>query len=261
MDVGAAFIADNEATELIEPGEASFDDPAMAPKLGFALDIAACDARDNAATAQLAPVDRIVVALVGVDLVRAFSRSPAWAADRRDTINEWDQPGAVIDIGGREFDDERDALSIHGKMSLRAGLAAIGRVRAGVFAPFLAGTLAASTEARSQSMPSAAPRRSSIAWWMRAHTPACCHSYSLRQQVMPQQWATSYGRYSQGMPVCRTNRMPRNASRGGTGGRPPFGRGRAGGICGSINAHKSSGRSCRAMPAATSHMVNNSLFC
>lgn len=260
MDVSTTFIANNEAAELIEPGKASLNDPAMPTGSGFALDIAARDARDDATTTQFAPVDRVIVALVGVDLVRALSRTPAWAANRRDAINEWDQPGAVIDIGGREFDDERDALSIHGKMPLRAGFAAIGRVRAGVLAPFLAGTLAASTEARSQSMPSAAPRRSSIAWWMAAHPPACCHSCSLRQQVMPQHPLTSCGR-SQGMPVCRTNRMPRNASRGGTGGRPPFGRGRAGGISGSINAHKSSGRSCRAMPAATSLMVNNSLFC
>jgi hypothetical protein len=261
MDVGAAFIANHEAAELIEPGKTSFDDPAMAPKFGSALDIAACDARADAAPAQRAPVDRIVVALVGVDFARALARSSAWTTDCRDAVDERDQPCAVVDVGGREVNDERDALSIHGKMPLRAGLAAIGRVRASVVAPFLAGTLALSTAARSQSIASAAPRRSSIAWWMRAHTPACCHACSLRQQVMPQQRATSYGRYSHGMPVCRTNRMPRNASRGGTGGRPPFGRGRAGGMSGSINAHKSSGRSCRAMPAATPHMVNNSLFC
>jgi hypothetical protein len=130
-----------------------------------------------------------------------------------------------------------------------------------VVAPFFAGTLAASTAARSQSMPSAAPSRSSMVWWMACHTPACCHSCSLRQQVMPQHPPTSCGKYSQGIPVWRTNRMPRNASRGGTGGRPPFGRGRAGGISGSINAHKSSGRSCRAIPAASPNMVNKSLFC
>jgi hypothetical protein len=261
MDIGATFITDDEATELIEPGEASFDHPAMASEFGFAFDVAACDARGDSAVTQFTPVDRIVVALVGVKLARSLSRAPTRSADGGNAVDQRDQARAVVDVGRRELDGERDTLSIHGKMPLRAGLAAIGRVRTGVLAPFFAGTLAASTEARSQSMPSAAPRRSSIVWWMAPHTSACCHSWSRRQQVMPEQWATSCGKYSQGIPVCRTNKMPRNASRGGTGRRPPFGRGRAGGMSGSINAHKSSGRSCRAMPPATPTMVNNSLFC
>lgn len=191
MNVGSAFIAHNEAAELIEPRETAFDDPTMAPEFALALNPAAGNAWDDPAMAQRAPGDRIVVPLVGVELVRALARSAAWPADRCNAVNERDQPGTVVDVGRREFDGERDALSIHGKMPLRAGLAAIGRVRAGEVAPFFAGTLAVSTAARSQSMPSAAPSRSSMVWWMRAHTPACCHACSRRQQVMPLQWATS----------------------------------------------------------------------
>ena len=47
MDVSTTFIANNEAAELIEPGKASLNDPAMPTESGFALDIAARDARDK----------------------------------------------------------------------------------------------------------------------------------------------------------------------------------------------------------------------
>jgi hypothetical protein len=39
------------------------------------------------------------------------------------------------------------------------------------------------------------------------------------------------------MPDLSTNRMPVSAARSGTGGRPPFGRGRGGGKRGASSAH------------------------
>ncbi len=72
--------------------------------------------------------------------------------------------------------------------------------------------------------------------------PACCQSRSRRQQVMPLPQPISAGRYSHGSPVLSTNRMPVSAARSGTGGRPPFGQGLAGGSNGSIILHKSSGK-------------------
>jgi hypothetical protein len=53
------------------------------------------------------------------------------------------------------------------------------------FGPPGAGTLAESKDARSQSIWSASPRRSKSLLCSRSHTPASCHSLSLRQQVMP----------------------------------------------------------------------------
>ncbi|HWP26597.1 MAG TPA: hypothetical protein VNL39_09670 [Xanthobacteraceae bacterium] len=97
MNLSSAFITNNEAEELIEPGEAAFDEPTMAPELGFALDIAARDVGEDAATTQLTPVDRIIVALVGMNLAGALARSTARATDRRDAVNERDQPGVIVD--------------------------------------------------------------------------------------------------------------------------------------------------------------------
>ena len=56
------------------------------------------------------------------------------------------------------------------------------------------------------------------------------------------------GRYSHGKPVRSTNRMPVSAARFGIGGRPPFGRSRAGGSSGAIATQRSSGTGAFAMP-------------
>jgi hypothetical protein len=59
--------------------------------------------------------------------------------------------------------------------------------------------------------------------------PAVAQSRSRRQQVIPLPQPISWGRYSQGMPVFSTNKIPVSAARSGTRGRPPFGLGGSGG--------------------------------
>lgn len=63
------------------------------------------------------------------------------------------------------------------------------------------------------------------AWWSRSETPSCCQSRSLRQHVMPLP-PSSCGRYSQGISVLRTNKVPVGAISSGVLGRSPCGFGR-----------------------------------
>ena len=91
------------------------------------------------------------------------------------------------------------------------------------FRPPGARTAAEPKDARDQSMRSACPRRSSTAPCSRSHTPASCHSRSLRQQVMPEPQPISCGSISQGMPVLSTNRMPVRTARLSMRGLPPLG--------------------------------------
>jgi hypothetical protein len=60
-------------------------------------------------------------------------------------------------------------------------------------------------------------RRFSRTRWILSHTPVACQSRSRRQQVMPDPQPISCGRYSQGMPVRSTKRIPVKAWRSGTG--------------------------------------------
>jgi hypothetical protein len=124
----------------------------------------------------------------------------------------------------------------------------------------LAGTEEASTAARDQSISPARLSFSKMRRCKASHTPALCQARSLRQQVMPEQWATSNGRCSQGIAVYRTKRIPVSASRAPTGGRPPRGRAGSGGMSRAISAQSVSGRSCLAISQARPNMVNK-WFC
>ena len=76
MDVGAALIADGQATETVEPGQGTLNDPAMPAESFTRLDAASGNAGNNAALAAGNAAARIVVALVGMQLERTATRPP-----------------------------------------------------------------------------------------------------------------------------------------------------------------------------------------
>ena len=151
-------------------------------------------------------------------------------------------------IGWAQCQAERRALGIGNDVPLRALLASIRRVGAGLLAPLFAGTAELSSAARSQWIFPAASSLSSRTWCSRAQTPASCQSRKRRQQVMPTPQPNSGGNISHAVPVFSTNRMPPSTARSGSFGRPPFGFGRSGGNSGSITAHNSSLTRGFAMP-------------
>ena len=176
----------------------------------------------------------VVVSLVGVKLVRVLPWLPApfvpyaWHGVQRGKKHH-----AVVPIGVAQRDAERCATGVDDKVALRAGPAAIRRVRADLGTPFLAARLAPSSAARLQSSCPASFSCSSSTRCRPVQTPAACHSPGLRQQVLPQQ-PSSAGISCHWMPVRSTNTVPVRASRSGARGRPPFGFAGPGGRRGSI---------------------------
>ncbi len=73
-----------------------------------------------------------------------------------------------------------------------------------------------------------------------SHTPASFQAAGRRQQVMPEPKPSSCGRYSHWMPVWSTNRIPYNACRSGTRGRPATSFVPGSGSNGSTSYHSSS---------------------
>jgi hypothetical protein len=71
MDVSPVLVADLQAPEAVEPGERSFDHPAVASQAALRLDTTAGDAGDDAALAQGQTEVTVVVTLVGMELVRS----------------------------------------------------------------------------------------------------------------------------------------------------------------------------------------------
>src|SRR5207237_7593017 len=127
---------------------------------------------------------------------------------------------AVVVVGRGLPVGQRRAMPLDQDVIFRAGLAAIGRIGAGLGPPLLARRLALSRLPRLQSIRSASPSRSSNRVCSRCQTLARFQSRSRRQQVIPLPQPISRGKYSQGRPVFSTNRIPVSAARSGTRGRP-----------------------------------------
>jgi len=160
MDIRAAFIPDTEATELTQPGERAFDDPAVAAQPILRLNADPGDATGDVAAAQGRAVGRRGVALVGMQFGGPLAPLPTWRLDGGDGIQHRLQHRAVADVGRRQPDRQRDPQAIHNQVAFGAGFPAIGGVGSGRFAPLLAGMRAVSTLARLQSICPASPSRS-----------------------------------------------------------------------------------------------------
>jgi hypothetical protein len=173
--------------------------------------------------------------------------APTRTPDGLYSVDEFFEDHRVVDVCGRKRYREWDAPSVRNKMTLRALLSFIRRIRSGFCSPLLAGMEAESSEARSQSIWSASPRRLSKTRCSLSHTPASCHSFRRLQQVIPEAQPIFWGSISQGIPLFSTNTIPVRAARSSMRGLPPWGFGGSGGRSGSMVSHSSSVTSSLAM--------------
>jgi len=140
VDVGAAFVADEESFELVEVGEGALDDPAHPAEPAAMLGLATRDHRLDALLADEPAVLVVVVAAVCDDGVGAFARPSNAAVNRRDAVEQRDQLGDVVAVAARDSPGERDPAGVDEDVVLRAFAAAVDRARARFGAPFFACT-------------------------------------------------------------------------------------------------------------------------
>jgi hypothetical protein len=140
VDVGSAVVADEQAFELVQPGEGALDDPAVAAEPGPVLGLATRDLGSDPAVTELAAAAGVVVAPVGADAGGASSRATHLAAHWRDAVDERDQLGAVVTVAAGEPPGERDPAAIDQEVVLGAVSGSINRARARLGAPFFACT-------------------------------------------------------------------------------------------------------------------------
>jgi len=165
MHPALAFIADAQATKLMKPANRALHYPAVAPQLLSTFDPTSRDPGHDPALSQQATVPLGIIGFVGVQLLRTTARSPLMLPDGHHRIDQADQLGAFMDVRRRRENRQRMPLPIHQNVIFRAWLAPIRRVLAGLGAPFLAGTVAASALARLQSIWRAMPSLSSMRRW------------------------------------------------------------------------------------------------
>lgn len=240
MDIQTPLEADAQFAEASKPGMGSLDHPSVASKSLLTFHAAPGDACRDPSLFQVLPAAGEVVALVRMQFIRAFAGPATQARHCRDCVNRALERDRVMPVGSGDRDRQGDAASVYDEVSFRPEFAAVRWVGAGFRAPRGLGALAASTLARPQSIWSCSRNRRSIARCSLSHMPAACQSRKRRQHVMPLPKPSSWGRSSQGIPVCRTNRMPLNAARSSIARRrPPLGDAVKTGINGSSAAHNS----------------------
>ena len=118
MDLCAAVVADEESAALVQPGEGTFDDPALAAETGAVLGLPTRDDGLDATRPELTPRAPVVVATVGVE--------------------EREQLGDVMAVAAREAPGQGRATAVGQEVMLGARTASVDRARARRGAPFFA---------------------------------------------------------------------------------------------------------------------------
>jgi len=244
VDVVATFVTDTEAPMLVKPAIAAFHDPAMHSQSAAMFRVSFGQHRGDPTPTEFSPMRFRVVSSVPLHAFRTGTSRARLASDSRNGVDQRQKLGHVVGVRPGERRRQRDALGIGQEMMFRAGLAAIRGIGARFFPPCTARTEVESTMPRDQSIWSAWRSLPKRTVWTRSQTPFLCQSQSRRQQVIPDPHPISLGRYSQGMPVFSTKRIPVRTSRLPRGLRPGCfrRRGFGGGKSGSINSHNASSR-------------------
>lgn len=176
VDVGAAFVAESQAAVLVEPGDRSFDDPALPAEPGAVVGLQAGDLGFDAALVELVEDAVDVVAAVAEHALGSAPRRAGFAADRRDRLDEVEQLARVGPVRRGQDRGERDPVPVTDQVVLTARFAPVDRARPGFRAPFKAGRNDESTTARDQSSLSASRSLASSVSCSCCQTPCCCHS-------------------------------------------------------------------------------------
>ena len=248
MNIVTFFIADTQAPLIEQPIKRCFDNITEFAKTATIFGVTSGNQRPGLASSQrLANLFFGIVGAIRKNLIRTSARAATMLLNRRDSIDQCNGHLRIMNICAGMFNRQRRAPAINNQVTLRAVFAPICWIRACFRPPKSARTEQLSMAETDQSIASAMPNSSSKARHIFCQTPALCQSRRRRQQVMPLPQPISRGRYSQGVPVLRINRIPVRQARSLTLGRPPLGFGGSGGICRLMRSHSSSVSSGLAM--------------
>jgi hypothetical protein len=241
MNVITFFIPYTQTPLIKQPIKSGLDHVAELPQAATVFRISLGDQRFGLTlTQRFTNFFLGVIGAIRQHFIRTLARSSTRLLDGWNVINQGNSHFRIMHIGTGMLNRQRCPLAINNQMTLRAIFAPIRGIRACFRPPKSARTEQLSMAETDQSIASAMPSSSNRICHISCQTPAACQSRKRRQHVMPLPQPISLGRYSQGVPVLRTNRIPVKQARSGTRGRPPLGLGGSGGIWGLIRCHSSS---------------------
>jgi hypothetical protein len=260
MDIIPFFIPDSQSSLMEQPIERRLHDIAELSQSAAVFGVPFGDPGPNASLSQrLTDFLFGIISPIGKQVLRTPTRTTAGLSDRRNAIHQRQGHFRFMHIGSRMFDRQWGSPAIDNQMAFRSRLAPIRGIRPGFRPPKTARREQLSIAAVDQSMASALPRSFNKACQIFFQIPAFCQSRRRRQQVIPLPHPISWGRYSQGVPVLRTNKIPVRQARLDTRGRPPLGWGGSGGKYCWMRSHKSSVNSGLAIVKTSGQPISN--FC
>src|SRR4051812_11296870 len=100
MNTRTTLVSDVEAAKSVQPRQGALDDPARASEATAVRLTSSGQHRNDAALTQFAAVSLGIVATVALQTARFATRRAGSAADGRHRVDEVEQFGDVIPIGG-----------------------------------------------------------------------------------------------------------------------------------------------------------------
>lgn len=104
MDVGAAFVTDAQAAELVKPAQGTFDDPAGFTQTAAMGSATASQLVFNALLAQPAVVSGTAISSVALDNLGAVPWTSGLALQRGDGAYQRFELATVMHVGRRQLD-------------------------------------------------------------------------------------------------------------------------------------------------------------
>ena len=140
VELGPSLEANEQSSELVQPGEGALDDPAIATQAGSVRILATGDLWSDAAPPELAATPPGVIAAISEELRGSPSGPTHLPRHGRDRIEQGKKFGDVVSVSTCDRDREREPGLIDDQVVLGAQPSTVNRARARLGAPFFACT-------------------------------------------------------------------------------------------------------------------------
>lgn len=220
VNIGATVAAKTKPAKLMKPTDRPLHHPSRHAQTAAMFRVPLGENRADAHFTQTFTMRLGIVRTISLGGIGFSARPARLSRDDRNGRDQGEKLRNVMAVRTGQNRRQRNPVSARNHMMLGTKFTPVCGVRTGFFAPPAARTEPLSTTDRDQSIWSAARSLARKTQWMVCQTPAACQSRSRRQQVIPLPQPISWGRYSHGIPVLRTKRMPVSAARFPRGLRP-----------------------------------------
>ena len=140
MELGPSLEANEQSSELVQPGEGALDDPQVATEAGSMRSLTTGDLWSDAAPPELAAMALGVIATIGEELRGPLSGPTHLPCHGWDRIEQGKKLADVVSVSARDGDGKRESCLIDDQVVLAAQPSTVNRARARLGAPLLACT-------------------------------------------------------------------------------------------------------------------------